>query len=255
MNRFQAMTLFQVRRRAVDGFAIGYNIIFPIVLITILGSLLKGKYDGVVSSYQYYTIVLIPFCTIMAIITAAYAGKEDAFCQTAIRVIMSPLSKGEIVLAKILSCTIVYSICNVVTLLIAKMIWKVSFQREFFPVVAILSVTAFCVSALGVLIGLGMKNFLTVKNVINIPISIFGVAAGTFFPLGTLDNGLQFLLNLSPLTWINRSIFLYLYDGSKDLLWTLVGIMLVVGATFTYLAMKCFRREEYLNGKLPSSEK
>lgn len=255
MNRLRVMTVFQIRRRATDGFALGYNIIFPLVLITILGSLLKGKQEGVVSSYQYYTLVLIPFCTAMAVITAAYAGKEDAFCQTAMRVIMAPLSNVEIVLAKIISCTIVYSICNGIMLAMAKLIWRVTFHGEIVPVALLLTVTAFCVSSLGVLIGLGMKNFLAVKNVINIPISLCGIAAGSFFPMGTLDKGLQFLLDLSPLTWINRSIFLCIYDGNSGLLWVVAGVLLAASCILTSVAVKRFRREEYLNGKLPSYEK
>ncbi len=255
MKQLGAMTAFQMRRRATDGFAIGYNIVFPMVLITILGTLGRGRQQGFISSYQYYTLVLLPFCTSMAVITAAYAGKEDAFAHTAMRIIMSPLSNIEIVLAKMISCTVVYSICNGFMIVVTKLIWRVSYQGKMVPVLFLLTATAFCVCSLGVLIGLGMKNFLTVKNVLNIPISLCAIAAGSFFPVGTLNRRLQFLLDLSPLTWINRSIFLCIYDGKSDLLWGVSAALLIAGGVFIWLAMKYFKREEYLNGQLPGSEK
>ena len=85
MSILKVLISFQAGRRIKDGFTIGYNIIFPTLLISILGMLTKNQFGDVITSYQYYTIVIIPFCACMALITAAYAGKEEAYAKTAVQ--------------------------------------------------------------------------------------------------------------------------------------------------------------------------
>ena len=85
-----------------DGFALGYNVVFPIIMILLLGTLCKGVYKGEISSFQYYAIVVIPFSTLMGIVTAAYAGKDDAYAKVAQRVMVSPITKEAIVMSKVI---------------------------------------------------------------------------------------------------------------------------------------------------------
>ena len=54
---------------------------------------------------------------------------------------------------------------------------------------------------------------------------------------GTLNQGFQFLINLSPITWINRSIFLMIYDQKNELIWLISGLMVSIGLIFTVLAI------------------
>jgi ABC-2 type transport system permease protein len=246
---------YDVKRRSKDGFFIGYNIIFPIVMILLLGYLASGGYGKEFTGYHYYTIVMLPFCVSMAMITAAYAGKEEAYKKTAIRFLFTPISKAQIVLSKLLSCVVIISICNALVLVFAKLILKLPISDEFIPVCLLLLTESFCSSAIGLYIGLGMKNFILIKNVINIPICVAAILAGAFYPIGTLNQGLKFVIKLSPLTWINRSIFQYIYDENLSMLWITSAALIIVGVIFTSLAIKLFKREEFIHGDLPGYEK
>ena len=102
---------------------------------------------------------------------------------------------------------------------------------------------------------MGMKDFMKVKNVLNIPILIFAILGGCFYQFGTLNKLLGFVMDLSPLRWINKGLFLLIYDDNCMLLYRLCLLMIIAGGIFMLLAITFFKREEYGNGELPGYEK
>ncbi len=259
MDIFWTLFKSNLSKRVRDGFAIGYNIIFPFVLIIILGALLKGSYNNIITSYQYYTLVTIPFCTLYSVITAAYAGKDEAYSNTAVRILTAPVKRREIVLSKLLSCVVVFSICNMIVLLSCSLVWRLPIWDKLIPVLILLTAETFFSCGLGLFIGFGMKNFVVVKNIINVPICIFAIIGGSFYPVGSLNRGWQAVFHLSPLTWINKSIFQYLYDmNQRDAvisLFIITAVFLVLGFIMSTAGIIWFKKEEYLNGDLPGYQK
>ncbi|WP_455716042.1 ABC transporter permease [Anaerosporobacter sp.] len=250
MNGLKVLTSFQIGRRIKDGFSVGYNIVFPMVLTLILGVLTRNQFDDVITSYQYYTVVMIPFCACMALITAAYAGKDEAYTKTAVRFVMAPISERQIVLSKIFSCTIVFSTCNCFTFVVCGCIWKLPKKVEWILICLLLVAMSFCVATIGVFIGIGMKNFLFVKNLVNLPIALCAVAAGVFYPFGTSNPLVQDILNLSPLTHVNSYLFAILFDHMKSGVYLLILIHVVIGVFVSILAVKTFKKEVFLHGDL-----
>lgn len=253
MTAFSAMLKMNLKRRFCDGFAVGYNLIFPAVMIGLLGILCKKLFYGGISSYQYYTVVMIPFCTIMALITAAYAGKDDAYAKTAERVLLTPISTKAIVWSKVVSCGLVFFLCGVLVYGIAGFLVGLEIRSMGWVSILFLALS-FAVSAIGTLIGLGMKNFLVLKNVLNIPIAVFAILGGTFFRIGTFSRVGNFVLNLSPIRWINRSLFQLLFEGDQMLLLYAAGVLMIVGGVCAVLAVKTFQKGEYMNGSMPGYE-
>ncbi|WP_167957174.1 ABC transporter permease [Anaerosporobacter faecicola] len=255
MRELWTLTIFQMKRRVRDGFSIGYNVIFPLVITALLGLLTKKQFTQTITSYQYYALVMIPFCATMSIITAAYAGKEDAYAKTASRYLIAPIHEKNIVVAKILSCSLIFSCCNGVTFFVCCALWHIPSSENWWLIFLLLCVLSFVIASIGVLIGTGMKNFLVLKNVINIPIGLCAVAAGVFYPFGTSDRLIQSLQNLSPLTWINRFVFAALYDCRSKEIGILIVILVMVGVGMTALAVKNFQKEEFIHGDLPGYQK
>lgn len=244
-----------IKRRSRDSFLIGYNIIFPMVMLLLLGYLTSGSYGGSFTGYQYYSVVMLPFCIALAIISAAYAGKDEAYRKTAIRFLFTPIHKAHIVLAKLLSLTIVISCCNLIVMLCSLFLFRLPIGNKLVPIFLLLAAETFAVCALGLLIGFGMKNFIIIKNLMNLPIMLAAILAGVFYPFGTMKAEVAFAISLSPLTWLNRSLFLYIYDNRISLLWRITLICVFVGIVFTIVAIILFKKEEYIHGDLPGYEK
>lgn len=243
------------KHRIKDSFMIGYNIIFPVVMVALLGYLTSESYGKEFTGYQYYSIVMLPFCIAMAIISAAYAGKDEAYRKTAIRFLYTPITKAQIVLSKLFSCTLVISICNLVVLVFSILVFGLPIGDKFLFVSLLLLAETFAICTIGLFIGFGMKNFILLKNILNIPIMIAAILAGSFYPFGTLNDKLAFVIKLSPLTWMNRSLFLCIYDNQTTMVWRLVIICGIIGICFTILTIMLFKKEEYIHGDLPGYEK
>jgi ABC-2 type transport system permease protein len=244
-----------MKRRYKDGFFIGYNLLFPVLLIALLGYLTNEGYGSIFTGYQYYSVVLLPFCVLLSIITAAYAAKEEAYRKTAVRFLFSPVSRAQLVLSRLLSCSLLLSGCNLLVLVVARLLFGLPVMEHFIPIAALMTAISLAVCSCGLFIGYGMRNFILVKNLINLPVIAAGTLGGSFFPLGSLNPVMEFAIKLSPLTWVNRSIFLCIYDGKESLLWKTTIISILVGLVFTALTVILFKREEFIHGDLPGYEK
>jgi len=106
-----------LKSRFMDGFSLGYHLILPVCLTLLLAFITKNIYPSEMNSYQYYTITIVLYCTLLSMITAAYAGKEDAYHNTAVRLLASPISDACIVISKIISSTITYFLCSIIAFL------------------------------------------------------------------------------------------------------------------------------------------
>lgn len=255
MVQFVALLKLNLNRRVKDGFAIGYNIIFPLVIIGLLGFICRGADFGPINAFAYLSVVITPFTTFMSVVTAAYAGKDDAYSKAAERVISSPVSFSTIVITKVIAETVVFMGCSIIVLAISQIFWNHRYINYIIPVCLLYLSMSLLTAGIGTWIGLGMKNFLVVKNFISVPVCIMAVAGGCFFRIGSSNSGLELLVRLSPFTWINRSIFEGLYDDRSIPMYIAAFVMAAAGLIFTVIAVKTFKKEEYKNGELPSYEK
>lgn len=243
-----------INRRMTDGFAVGYNMVFPIILVGILGVLTKRSLNLEISSFQYYTIVMIPYCLLLSLVTAAYSGKEEAGHKVAERILASPIEIRTIVCSKVISNLLSFFLCTFLTYcMLAAFLHIGGFGTLPLLLLFYLSLSLLT-SVLGTYIGLSMRNFLVVKNLISIPITLFALLGGTFYPIRTSNGLLMHLIEYSPVRLVNRGLFLLLYDHR---IWPIVMISLVMIliSVFMYvLTIRTFKKEEYLHGSMAGYE-
>ena len=245
MNGLIPIFKLNLSKRIREGYVLGYNVVFPIILVGLLGLMSKNTLHGVITGYQYYHVVIIPFCILMSVITAAYSGKDDAFANTAKRVLLTPIDISALIVGKVAACTIVVTVFSFFTYLILGLFITVNISKSGYVLIMYFSLT-FVSSAVGCLMGLSTKKFVILKNIMNIPICVLGIFGGCFFPC---------YYKFSLMTWVNRSIFLCLYDNQLNLLMGLSGVLCLIGILVVALAIRFFQKEEYYVGSLPGYEK
>lgn len=246
MNNFLPLFNIGIKRRSKDFFILFYSIVFPIVVIGLLGYLSSKSYSNDFTSYHYYTIVTIPFCSLMALITVSYSAQDEKMSKTSYRYITSPITKTELILSKFFSCATILSLCNVIALLVAKLLFKINFRGNFLPIIILLTAEIFLVTGIGLYVGLACKNLNFIRNLLNLPITILGFLGGAFFPVGSLNPILAGIINLSPITWINRSIVSCVFENKYDTIWILTMIFVCIGALFVYLTIRHFKKEAFI---------
>lgn len=240
--------LFKIglKRRSRDFFIIFYSVVFPIVIISLLGYLTSKSYGAEFTSYEYYSIVIIPFCLLMGITSVAYAAVDEKRMRTSYRYVIAPISKSALIVSKFLSCVIILTLCSVIVLISSKLMFHLPINGNVFYLLTVLLCESIAITGLGLFFGLASKNFATVQNFLNLPIMIFGFLGGAFFPVGSLNPALSFVVNLSPLTWINRGIMYCLYFSDLTILLYTSAVLFAVGVLFTIFTIRYFKKEAFV---------
>lgn len=245
MKNFFPLFMLELKRRSKDFFILFYNLVFPIATIALLGYLTSTSYGRDFTSYEYYSIVMIPFCLLMGITSVAYAAVDEKRMKTSYRYIIAPISKSSLIISKFLSCVIVLTVCSIIVLLSSRLMFHLPVNGNMVYLIILLLCESIAISGLGLFFGLASKNFATIQNFLNLPIMIFGFLGGAFFPVSSPNPILSFIVNLSPLTWINRGIMYCLYVSDATTLLYTSTVLFIVGMLFTLLTIKYFKKEAF----------
>lgn len=152
------------------------------------------------------------------------------------------------------TCSIVFFLCSIFVYLIFALLCHISL-KTILPMTFFYFSLCICVGSIGSLVGLGMKNFLLIKNVISIPFTILAFFGGTFYPFRSSSSLISGMIQWSPFTFMNRSCFLLLYDDNPLPIVNCSIGMLAISAVITLITYVCFQKEEYIHGTMPSYEK
>lgn len=245
MKNFVPLFMLGLKRRSKDFFIIFYSVVFPIAIIALLGYVTSTSYGRDFTSYEYYSIVMIPFCLLMGITSVAYAAVDEKRMKTSYRYMIAPISKSSLIISKFLSCVIVLTVCSIIVLLISRLMFHLPVNGNMVYLIILLLCESIAISGLGLFFGLASKNFATIQNFLNLPIMIFGFLGGAFFPVSSLNPILSFIVNLSPLTWINRGIMYCLYVSDATILLYTSTVLFIVGMLFTLLTINYFKKEAF----------
>lgn len=152
-----------MKKRIKDSFLIGYGVIFPFMMIAILGYMSSNYYDNSlgVSFYYYYTMGIILFCIFLGSVTLIYYAREESLYKCGERYIIAPISKSMVVLLKILPSTSISMLIAVLS--------KSELQGNLI---------ASCFGVITIIIG------------------------GTFMSIEKMPKGLKFISNISISKWI-----------------------------------------------------
>lgn len=247
MNHFTSIFSLSLKRRSKDFFIIFYNLICPFVTILLLGYLNSLKYTDIISSYEYYTIALIPFFVFLSMTTSAYNAKDESMNNVSGRVLMSPAKNASIVIGKILSSLIVLAITLLILLFTCNLLFGMQLGMKLIPISLLYLAFTFMTTTIGYFIGFTLKNDEAIRNYMNLPVSIFAFLGGCFFPMGSMNPSFELIFKLSPLHWINKSLFLYIYDSDVVLLQRCSLMLFAIALVFLTLSLTSFKREVFLS--------
>ncbi|URZ01526.1 ABC transporter permease [Clostridium felsineum] len=248
MKGFLVLLIYGFKKRLKDSFVIIYNVVYPIIIIGLLSYLTSNYFKGDRSftSKHYYFIVLMPFFIFSNIITTAYAAKDENLSKTSYRFLIAPIDSFSIVLSKIISCSIVLWILNALLLVSGMFLLGINFENSIPKVLLIFFTENLMASAIGIYFGIRIKEFSILQGILSIPIAIFAVLGGCFFPVGSFGNIFEKVSYISPLMWINKGIISAIYDRNETILTNCILVTLLIGIIFSVAAVFSFKKEVFL---------
>lgn len=223
------------------------GLLFPLLLIAILGGVTTGFYSSSFTSFDYYGIGVLVYSTMNSATYAANSFLEEKIKTANLRIIYAPLNHLALPLAKIIATFIFTSVLYSLAGLLSVLIFKVNFGGgKLLFIWGLFLALNFLFSCLGVLACCIFKSEGVANQIISLVVSLFALFAGCFFPVASLGSTFTRLSAFSPITQFLRQLFIIIYDQSTTNFWLTLGIIIVLSLVSLSLTYKIYQQEAFL---------
>ncbi|WBW98932.1 ABC transporter permease [Oceanirhabdus sp. W0125-5] len=234
-----AMTLYKYDRNSIDEVKEneGYS-----EYVTIEGINTNKKEPRAI---DYYGITMLTMIIMYFTTTASEFLLYEKVIGTDKRIKISNITGIELFFGKLFGQIAASAIQIGIIMGVSSLVYKVNYGQDIKSVILIVSSQAVLMIAIGLLIGTFSKPDAPAGTIFNIAIPILVFLGGGYFPIYNL--GSKFLISLgklSPVKWINQSLFEVIYSGSYSVLNKLLLINTLVTFIILLVVAIGFRRKE-----------
>jgi ABC-2 type transport system permease protein len=234
-----------------------FNVIMGISKVNpkIIGSLLgdiKNDYSTITSvnkssqpsSLDYYTIAEIALIIMYAGMGGLYGIASEKNSKTRDRILISPVRKYEFLLGKTIGGVAGTILQIAIVILFSKYILHANWGNDIFTVLLIFISQIIMAISIGVGLGFIFKNENVANGIINFMIPVMVFLGGSYMPVdGFGSKTFQVITYLSPVRWVNRSIFDVIYNSNYSKVPFAIMINLGIAVIFLSISSLFFRKE------------
>ncbi len=225
---------------------IGFNSIFGLLMILIMGFLSSGNYANSKDAYQYYLISLIIYMMLNGAMTASNCFMERDIKRPNLRIIHSPAGGFQIYFSKILSSFLFDYSLHLALLVVLCPLLDVTLGSRPIYFILLMAPIEFGAAALGIFFCCVFHNEETTSTLLSSMVSLLCALGGTFFSLDGLGKIAAFASKLSPVKWMNNAFFAISCDNSISYFWPVFFIATIISALLVAGCGVFFRTEDYL---------
>lgn len=206
-------------------------------------TLLQGSHMP--GAIDYFAIAVTTMIILYSAATAGNLIDSERTRNTAIRLLASPISKGEIFVGKIAGTMVLNAVFVAMIMLISKYMYDANWGDNL-PMVwlVLLSEIAFALS-----LGLGISYIVKGKASGIVIMTIIQLACffgGSYYRIEDNGDFVSMLAPYSPLTWSNEALMDLIYGGETGAAITASALNLGVAAAMLLIAAVIMRRREGL---------
>lgn len=247
MHTFWALFKHDFRNVATPG-SIGMFLIFPTILIALMGFLFDNLYHtSLVSSYDFYGVTMIFFIAMMGSTVPANAFLEKKIKGGNTRIFYSPISRVSVYTSKILSCFLFIGICLSINILIYQGTSFVNFgNKNVIYVVLLLVNFVLFLTMMSSAICVTLRSEELTNVILSNLMSVLGLLSGLYFPIANLGAVFEKISHFSPITWTINSVFQLIYDGTSANYWWIMLGLLVLSFLLILVVHRNYRPEDYI---------
>jgi ABC-2 type transport system permease protein len=223
------------------------SIVRPLLWLFILGMGLRGSFQpsGGLSYTQFIFPGIVAMTVIFTSIQSAISiiwDREFGFLK---EILVAPVPRTSITIGKCLSGTTLSLIQAGIILLLSPLVHVKISLINILPLVLVITITAFTLTGIGVLIAARMTSFQGFGTIMNFIIMPMWFLSGAMFPPKNLPSWLNVLVRINPLTYgvdlMRRLILNHFYYP----LWAELTFLMGFGIVVIALAVLSFNRGEY----------
>lgn len=194
------------------------------------------------SSMDYYAVTMLTMIIMYGSITGNWSIKSEKTLRTGNRILNAPVKKYEMLTAKVIAGIVVTFIQAAVVILTSKYVFGAWWGQDMVPILAVILSEIVMVISLGTSLAFIFKSEAVASGIINAVIPVLVFIGGGYVPLENFGGFLTGISFLSPVKWINQSIFRVIYNNDYSLVSTAVVINLCIALALAVAASFMTRR-------------
>lgn len=196
------------------------------------------------SSLDYYTIVETALIIMYAGMTGLFGIANEKNSKTRDRILISPVKKYEFLIGKTIGAVICTIIQIAIVILFSKYVLGANWGNDIFTVLLIFTSQIVMAISIGVGLGFIFKNENVANGILNFIIPVMVFLGGSYMPIdGFGSKTFQAITYLSPVRWVNRSVFDVIYNNNYSKVSTAILINIGVALVLLAISSLLFRKE------------
>ncbi|WP_050637408.1 ABC transporter permease [Candidatus Stoquefichus sp. SB1] len=223
-----------------------YGIVFPLLLIIILGYLTHNDYGNSIRSYDYYGVTLIIFSILNTGTIAANSFMEDKMKMGNMRIVFSPIHLSWVYISKIIASAFFNLICHCFVVIILLIGFQLNLGLHIGTLFILMMIGECFGATLGVCICCVLKSESLCNQILSLVIQLAAALGGVFFSLDRFGDIFTKLSYISPIKWMIQACFMYIYDGQSGPLYLCMGVLIIGILICLWVCQKTWHGEDCL---------
>ncbi|MCB2362063.1 ABC transporter permease [Clostridium estertheticum] len=196
------------------------------------------------SSLDYYTIAEIALIIMYAGMTGLFGIASEKNAKTRDRILISPVKKYEFLIGKTIGGVIGTILQIAIVIIFSKFVLHANWGNDIFTVLLIFISQIIMAISIGVGLGFIFKNENVANGVLNFMIPVMVFLGGSYMSVDSFGSKIfQAITYLSPVRWVNRSIFDVIYNNNYSKVPYAILINIGIAVVFIAISSLLFRKE------------
>lgn len=194
---------------------------------------------------DYYAVTMLTLIIMYASLSGAFAIKSEQTARTGVRLICSPVGKYAILTGKTLGVLAVTLLQALAVVLFSKYVFGAYWGAHQGTVLLLVAAEVVMAVSLGLGLAFIIKSETTVRNLLNIMVPLIVFLGGGYVPIDSFGKTMLLLSNLSPVRWVNKTIFQVIYSQDFSSVAPAICVNLGIAAVFLAVSSLAIRREGF----------
>jgi ABC-2 type transport system permease protein len=193
-------------------------------------------------SMDYYAVAMTTMIALYAAMGSSHLIRGERVLKTADRLMTAPVSRGEILIGKILGSLVLNSLCVFIVVAFSKFVFKANWGDHLSIVLLILLSEVILAVAFGLGISYLAKTGAAANMIIMITVQLASMFGGAYYKVSDTSG----IASFSPLTWANTAITKIIYANDLAAAIPPLSLNLGISALFLAIVIISLRRREGL---------
>lgn len=224
-----------------------FSLMFPFLLVAILGFLTEGLYGDYFTSYDYYGVTLMLFSAMYAGTFSANSFMEEKIKRANLRIVYSPIRNWFIPFSKVIATFIFSTFFYTIAAVIYHFLFQIRFGDEKLLEIWLLFIGMnLLFSCIGVLMCCIFRSEGVANQILSILTAALAMLSGFLFPVANLGETFVKISKWLPTTKVAQTVFEMIYDQNAANFLPVFMLLLILSGLIMAGSMILFNGEEYV---------